>query len=58
MLQCVHLQDALQVQALDVSLEPGGQTRQHGGSPAQHNVLVQCHSVVHIHVLHRAAPAL
>ena len=46
-----YLQHFAEVEGFDVLVQAAGHAWVHCGAAAQHNVLVQGHTVVHIHVL-------
>ncbi len=48
----LYLQDLIQIQSLDVTLHSTWHARIHCRAPTQHNVVVQRHPVVHIHLLY------
>ena len=54
----VSLEHPFEVELLDLSLQPTGQTRQHGGAAGQHDVLVQVTADVDVPRLDRVEEQL
>ena len=46
-----YLQNLVQIQCFDVSLQSTRHPRVHRGPPTEHNVVVESHTVVHVHLL-------
>ncbi len=48
----LYLQNSIQIQSLDVTLHSTWHARIHCRAPTQHNVVIQRHPVVHVHLLY------
>lgn len=49
----LYLQDLIQIQSFDVTLHPTWHAGIHCRAPTQHDMVIQRHPVVHVHLLRR-----